>query len=55
MKKTLLLLTGKFRMLFNFCPECNSDAPAIYDCDICKNYLPQNWWNQYKIKNKLNN
>ncbi len=24
--------------LWGFCPECNSDAPAIDNCPICKNH-----------------
>lgn len=21
--------------IWGFCPECNSDAPYLYDCEIC--------------------
>lgn len=24
--------------LWGFCPECNSDAPKLYDCKVCHYY-----------------
>lgn len=26
------------RLLYGFCPECNSDAPEIDTCDVCGGY-----------------
>lgn len=30
------LLRGLLRAFFGFCPECNSSAPEIYKCRICR-------------------
>lgn len=29
-------LIARWRMLHSFCPRCNSDAPGVYDCAVCK-------------------
>ena len=34
-KQLFKLLIGKWRMLFGFCPKCNSDAPEIDTCNVC--------------------
>lgn len=26
---------GWYRQAWGFCPECNSDAPALYKCTVC--------------------
>jgi hypothetical protein len=31
-------LRACFRLLFNNCPECNSDAPRLYTCPVCQFY-----------------
>lgn len=51
------LVRGRIRLLFGFCPDCNSDAPAMYDCNICdfkRNYNGRKksedrkyWWNRF--------
>ncbi len=51
------LFIGRWRILWGNCPACNSDAPKIYDCNICdfkKNYNGrtksddrQYWWNRF--------
>lgn len=48
---------GWWRMLFNFCPECNSDAPAIDNCPVCRNYrgyvdkaIKAKWWKKFVAK-----
>ncbi len=56
-------LIGKSRMLFMFCPECNSSAPRSYDCQICHNnrcqhteksgYIKKLWWSRYVEKHTL--
>jgi hypothetical protein len=58
MKRFFIILNGRWRLLFGFCPKCNSDAPEIYDCMICDWYrtsekgMPSNgvkrqWWNKF--------
>lgn len=32
----LTLLQGRWRLYWGFCPACNSDAPAINTCPVCK-------------------
>ena len=39
-------ILGKWRLLFGFCPECNSDAPKLYDCPVCQ-------YNKYKNRDIL--
>ena len=35
----LKLLRGWIRLfIWGTCPECNHDAPELYDCDICDYY-----------------
>jgi hypothetical protein len=29
---------ASWRLMWGFCPKCNSDAPEIYDCTVCKSY-----------------
>lgn len=36
--KPLLRLRARWRLLFGFCPGCNSSAPAIDTCRVCQNY-----------------
>lgn len=48
------ILTGRFRLLFGFCPNCNSDAPELYDCPVCEHnrfYLKNYWWKRFKENN----
>ncbi len=33
-----ILLRAKYRLLFGFCPACNSDAPAKDSCKVCLGY-----------------
>ncbi len=45
-------LLGKWRLWWGFCPACNSDAPELDTCKICKSsrdfppseLLKRNWW-----------
>jgi hypothetical protein len=30
-------IIAKYRLLFGFCPNCNSDAPKKDNCKICNN------------------
>lgn len=45
-----LLLLGRERAFFGFCPKCNSDAPELYMCEICAwGHVPKKKWiNRYK-------
>lgn len=29
---------GQARLKWDLCPLCNSDAPLIYDCPVCRDY-----------------
>ena len=29
-------ILGRWRLLFGSCPRCNSDAPEVYHCAVCK-------------------
>lgn len=54
------LAKGKWRLYWNYCPECNSYAPKIKSCDVCncdtKAYyhwndeIKQTWWQKYLDK-----
>jgi hypothetical protein len=56
-------MVGKWRLLFNYCPECNSCAPKLHKCDVCqadtKSYFSWNkeiertWWKRFAEKHKL--
>ena len=35
-KYWLELLIGKWNSAWGFCPECNSSAPEMDHCDVCK-------------------
>lgn len=46
-------ITGRYRLFWNSCPLCNSDAPEIDNCVVCKSgrevYPPTEitkaaWW-----------
>jgi hypothetical protein len=32
------VIKGRIRLLFGFCPKCNSDAPKMYNCNVCNWY-----------------
>lgn len=33
--KWLRAIRGKYRLMWGWCPSCNSDAPAIDTCEVC--------------------
>lgn len=35
-RKLARLALGRWRLLLSFCPQCNSDAPAVYSCPVCE-------------------
>jgi len=35
-RKRLHRIIGRFRLMLGFCPRCNSDAPAVDSCFVCK-------------------
>lgn len=52
-------LMGRYRLFWNACPSCNSDAPRIDNCVVCKNgrdtYPPTEitksaWWCRFLQK-----
>ena len=56
-------LVGKWRLYLNYCPECNSCAPQMHNCDVCqsdtKSYfnwnqeIEQTWWKRYAEKHHI--
>jgi len=54
-EKFLYKVVGKWRLLFGFCPQCNSDAPELYECPVCNyNKKPKSkWWSDYEFVNQL--
>jgi hypothetical protein len=63
--KTLTKINGWFRLLFGFCPKCNSDVPDLYDCTVCEWYrtsekgMPdmatkKKWWKKFITELKNN-
>jgi len=42
-------ILGKIRLVFGFCPRCNSDAPNLYTCPVCEyNYASKEfWWQRF--------
>lgn len=58
-KKYKKLFIGNYRLFFGNCPKCNSDAPEMYDCNICDykdNYHGRKksedrrfWWNRFLL------
>ncbi len=53
--KILFLIRGRFRLLFGFCPKCNSDAPEKDNCKVCYNFYGYalkkekiQWWSNFK-------
>lgn len=54
-QEKLLIIKGRLRLFFGFCPQCNSDAPEKDNCKICHNFYgcatkeqKTIWWNLYK-------
>jgi hypothetical protein len=58
LKRFFKLLNGRIRLLFGVCPQCNSDAPELYDCKVCNWYrtsesgmpsreLKATWWRNF--------
>jgi len=35
-KRRFHRIIGRYRLLHSFCPRCNSDAPAVDTCSVCK-------------------
>ena len=58
LRRLVRLAVGWERLLFGFCPECNSDAPAKYSCRICtpcayppSEFTKHLWWTRFKQAN----
>lgn len=53
-------IIARLRLFWGLCPECNSDAPNVYDCIVCKQGLSRIcqpsetlkaiWWARYLQK-----
>jgi hypothetical protein len=54
-ERLFYLAGGRWRLLFGFCPQCNSDAPELYDCVVCtyNKTKKSDWWDNYKSVNRL--
>ena len=56
MKYALAYLRGKYRLFWSQCPMCNSSAPEMDSCPVCRNYrewprpnyVKVHWWRLYK-------
>ena len=56
-------LVGKWRLYWNFCPECNSFAPKVQCCDVCQGDMHSTfhwskevermWWQRFALKHGL--
>ena len=48
--RIIFIVIGRFRLLFGFCPLCDSSAPKLYDCPVCEyNYAPKMyWWDRFR-------
>lgn len=62
MKKLLLFILGGRRILWGFCPWCNSDAPEIDTCPVCESWcgdfppskdIKKLWWIRYSARIQL--
>lgn len=40
-------ILGKWRLWLGFCPACNSDAPAVDTCPVCKAWEVNNWRREF--------
>lgn len=63
----LTKIWGAQRLWWGFCPQCNSDAPELYDCPVCEYYSGHSkdqpypptketkakWWAKFKQLNKI--
>jgi hypothetical protein len=38
-----LLLRGRWRLFWNLCPACNSDAPEVDTCRVCQGFDRLKW------------
>ncbi|HVF81421.1 MAG TPA: hypothetical protein VM884_05790 [Flavisolibacter sp.] len=56
-------LVGKWRLYWNYCPECNSCAPKLHHCEVCNadtkshynwsKEVEQTWWRRYAKKHDI--
>lgn len=40
-------LRGYYRLLWGWCPRCNSDAPAVDNCPVCVGHDKWDWWARF--------
>ena len=56
MKRLLKYISGWHSYIWGYCPECNSDAPELYDCSVCewdtmspfRRVKKKKYWNKFK-------
>lgn len=58
-----LRLLGKWRLFLNYCPECNSCAPKLHQCEVCgadtkahfawNEEVEKTWWKRYAEKHRF--
>lgn len=62
MRHVVMSIIGGWRLWRGYCPECNLDAPELYECPVCQYYsgrwppsedTKQAWWNRWKLKHGL--
>ncbi len=55
MKNLFIRIRGRFRLFWGFCPECNSDAPKLYECPVCdwNRTHKSHWWHFFKLEHHL--
>ena len=41
--KRLHRFIGRWRLWWGFCPRCNSDAPAVDWCYVCRSYIADDY------------
>jgi hypothetical protein len=54
---------AKWRLYWNFCPECKSLAPKIHQCEVCQadtkshfywnKEVEKTWWKRYAQKHNI--
>lgn len=59
MRKLFILIRGRIRLFWGFCPACNSDAPEKDNCIVCDNFYgcstvkeTRMWWQRFKTLNQ---
>lgn len=51
--RALFYITGRVRIFLGVCPLCNSDAPMVYECSVCKGFHFHNRYDRPSMLIKL--